>query len=452
MATPKEQRITPEKLAKWGDAFSAAATQHVAQKAVMKNGIMASSEDIEVIQRLSPANFAFSVDVDNQAVANQKQSGRCWMFAALNLLRWHIEKQLDLPHGTFELSQAYLAFYNKIERAAWFLEHVIETADRDFGDREVDYLFSAPMEDGGYWNWVAGLIEKYGVVPHSAMSETYCTNNTAEVNEVLSHLLRKDGLKLRTMAREGKDTDAAMDEMLSEVYRVLAVCFGEPPKTFDFQYADKNNKYHAELGMTPKSFMEKHVPVNVKDDFVAVSNLPGDTRPYNRIYTIQDSNQIPNGPICYLNLPIDELKKLVLAQLGDGKGEPVWFASDVLAHSDKMKGVMSLNLYDMQAMFGIDFELDKAQGLDTQQFGPDHAMMIAGVDIVDGKPSKWKIENSWGTTNDGKPTGNNGYFVCTDEWFDDFVYVAAIRKDLLSDEQKAALDTEPIVLPFYTTV
>lgn len=452
LATPEAQRVTPQKLAQWGEAYSKAATQHVAQRSVMRNGIMESSENIDVIKQLAPANFAFSVDVDSEAVANQLQSGRCWMFAGLNLLRWHIEKQLNLPHGTFELSQAYLTFYNKVERAAWFLENVVRTADKDFGDREVDYLFSAPMEDGGYWDWIAGLIAKYGIMPHSAMAETHCTNDTAEVNEVLSHLLRKNGLKLREMARKGEDTDAAIDEMLSAVYRVCAVCFGEPPQKFDFQYMDKDNKYHAELGLTPLDFLSKYVPFNVKDDIVAVSNFPGENRPYNRIYTIEASDQIPNGPICYLNVPMEDLKKLVLAQLDGGKGEPVWFASDVLADSDKMKGVMALDLYDMEAMFDIDFGLDKAQGLDTQQFGPDHAMMIAGVDIVDGKPAKWKIENSWGTTNDGQKTGHNGYFVGSDAWFDDFVYVAAVKKSLLSDEQKKVLETDPIVLPFYTTI
>lgn len=449
MQTPEEQIITQDELAKWSQDFQTATAQHVAQNAVMKNGIMASAENIDLIKKLSPPNFAFSVDVDREAVANQKQSGRCWMFAALNTLRWHIEKNLELPHGTFELSQAFLAFYNKLERAAWFLEHVIQTADKDLGDREVEYLLSAPMEDGGYFDWIAGLITKYGVIPHECMSETYCTNNTAEVNAILSQLLRKDAIKLRRMANENQDTTQVMRDMLGEVYRVLAVCFGEPPQKIDFEYMDKKNEYHGVFGLTPKEFMEKYVPIDLSN-YVAVANFPGENRPYNRTYTIQDSNQIPNREILYLNVPMEDLKSLVIKQLDGGKGEPIWFASDVLAYSDRMAGVMSPHLYDFNTLFGIDLQMDKADGLDTQQFGPDHAMVIAGVDIVEGKPTKWKIENSWGTENGGKPTGNNGYFSACDEWFDNFVYVAAIKKDLLSADQQKALTGEPIVLPFST--
>ncbi len=239
-------KISKEQIEKMHESFKKCETQQVAQKAVTVNGILKSAENVEVLKRLSPANFAFSIDVDKEAVANQLMSGRCWMFACLNTLRFRIEKELDLPHGTFELSQAYLAFYNKLERAAWFMKHIVETADKDLNDREVTWLIQSPMQDGGDWDMVAALVKKYGVVPHSAMSETHCTNNTAEVNTVLSHLLRQDALKLRSMAREGKDTEAVQEEMLNEVYRILAVCFGEPVQKFDFQYEDKKGNYHAD--------------------------------------------------------------------------------------------------------------------------------------------------------------------------------------------------------------
>ena len=198
--------ISKEQIAKMAESYKKAETQHVAQRAVTKNGILESAESVEVLKRMSPKNFAFSIDVDDQAVANQKMSGRCWMFACLNVLRFHIEKELDLPKGTFELSQAYLAFFNKLERAAWFLEHAVATADKPLDDREVDWLFTTPMADGGDWDMVCALVKKYGVVPHEAQAETHCTNNTAELNTVLSHLLRQDALKLRTMAQEDKDT------------------------------------------------------------------------------------------------------------------------------------------------------------------------------------------------------------------------------------------------------
>lgn len=312
--------ISKEQIAKMAESYKKAETQHVAQRAVTKNGILESAESVEVLKRMSPKNFAFSIDVDDQAVANQKMSGRCWMFACLNVLRFHIEKELDLPKGTFELSQAYLAFFNKLERAAWFLEHAVATADKPLDDREVDWLFTTPMADGGDWDMVCALVKKYGVVPHEAQAETHCTNNTAELNTVLSHLLRQDALKLRTMAQEDKDTKAVQEEMLSEVYRVLAVCFGEPVQKFDFTYNDAKGHYHADLGITPLEFLKKYVPIDL-DDYIGVINVPGDANPYGRMYAIQDSDQIPERRNLYLNVPMEELKGYVIDSLKDG--EPV---------------------------------------------------------------------------------------------------------------------------------
>lgn len=322
------------------------------------------------------------------------------------------------------------------------------TADKPLDNREVDWLFTTPMADGGDWDMVCALVKKYGVVPHEAQAETHCTNNTAELNTVLSHLLRQDALKLRTMAQEDKDTKAAQEEMLNEVYRVLAVCFGEPVQKFDFTYNDAKGHYHADLGITPLEFLKKYVPINL-DDYIGVINVPGDDKPYGRMYAIQDSDQIPERRNLYLNVPMEELKGYVIDSLKDG--EPVWFGSDVLQHCDRNAGVMDFDLYDLEALFGVKFTMDKAERFATHESLPTHAMTIAGVDIKDGKPTKWKIENSWGTENHGMKTGNNGYFVCSDEWFDNFVYEVAIRKDRLSPEMQKALDSDPIVWPFWNT-
>lgn len=441
-------KLSKEQIAKMSTSFKEAKAQHVAQRAVTKNGILASAEDVDVLQRLSPANFAFSIDLDSEAVANQKQSGRCWMFACLNTLRFHIEKELDLPKGTFELSQAYLAFFNKLERAAWFLEHIVDTADKDYDDREVNWLISAPMQDGGDWDMICALVKKYGVIPHQAMAETACTNATAELNTVLSHLLRQDAIELRTMAREGKDTTARQLEMLDDVYRVLAVCFGEPPQKFDFQYQDAKGAYHADYDLTPLEFLKKYVKIDL-DDYVGVINVPGDDKPYDRLYAIQDSDQIPERPNLYLNVPMEDLKDLTIKMLKEG--EPVWFGSDVLQHCDRNAGVMAQDLYDLESLFGVSFTMDKAQRFALKESLPTHAMVIAGVDLKDGKPTKWKIENSWGTENHGRKTGNNGYFVCDDWWFDNFVYEVAIRKDLLTAQQQKALEGDPIVWPFWNS-
>lgn len=444
-------KLTKEAIAKMSQSYSKAKTQHVAENAVTKNGILAASENSQVAKDLSTPAFAFSIDVDSQAVANQKQSGRCWMFACLNFCRFHVEKTLDLPQGTFELSQAYLAFYNKLERANWFLEHVAATASKPFDDREVTWLFGAPMQDGGDWDMVCGLIKKYGVVPHAAMVETACTNNTAQINTQLSHLLRQDGLKIRSLVREGVDgkkIEEVQAQMLDEVYRMLCVAFGEPPVKVDFEYTDTKKQFHGVYGLTPLEFYKKYVGIDL-DDYIGVINVPGEDNPYKRLYAIEDSDQIPERENLYLNVDIDTLKGLVIDQLKSG--EPVWFGCDVLQHCDEEAGVMDMDLYDFDELFGVDFSMDKAQRYLTRESLPTHAMMIAGVNLVDGKPDKWKIENSWGTEVHGKKVGHNGYYVCGDEWFDNFVYEVAIKKSLLSDELQKVLDTEPIVWPFWCT-
>lgn len=195
-------------------------------------------------------------------------------------------------------------------------------------------------------------------------------------------------------------------------------------------------------------FLKKYVPIDL-DDYIGVINVPGDDKPYGRMYAIQDSDQIPERRNLYLNVPMEELKGYVIDSLKDG--EPVWFGSDVLQHCDRNAGVMDFDLYDLEALFGVKFTMDKAQRFATHESLPTHAMTIAGVDIKDGKPTKWKIENSWGTENHGMKTGNNGYFVCSDEWFDNFVYEVAIRKDRLSPEMQKALESDPIVWPFWNT-
>lgn len=441
--------ITKEQIKKMSASFADAKTQQVAQKAVTVNGILASSEDINVAKRISPPNFAFSIDVDKEAVANQKQSGRCWMFACLNTLRFHIEKELDLPRGTFELSQAYLAFYNKLERCAWFFDHIIKTADKSLDDREVDWLITSPMQDGGDWDMICGLVKKYGVIPHQAMAETHCTNNTSEFNTVMNTLLRQDAIKLREMTRAGKDTTSTVEDMLNECYRIIAVCFGEPPEKFDFQYEDSKGNYHADFDITPLEFYKKYVKINL-DDYIGVINVPGDSNPYNHTYIIENSDQIPERENLYLNVDMDSLKELVIKQLKDN--EPVWFGCDVLQHCDKEKGVMDMDLYDFNAMFGIDINMDKEQRYAMHESLPTHAMVIAGVDIdTNNKPIKWKIENSWGTEVDGKKVGNNGYYACGDEWFDNFVYEVAINKKHMTKEQLDALKTEPIAWPYWCT-
>lgn len=441
--------LTVESLAQMRAEYSKAAAQKIAQRATMKNGILDSSENQDVIER---NQFTFSIDIDSEAVANQNQSGRCWMYACLNTLRWHIEKDLKLPKGSFELSQNYTYFYDKLEKCNFFHQQIIDTAEAPLDDRRVTFLLNTPQQDGGDFDLIAAIVKKYGVVPKKCMDETFASIKSAEMNTLLNKLLRKHAIQLRSMVAEQKSTqeiDQVRQGMLTEVYHILGVALGTPPETIDFEYRDTHKKYHGDFGLTPLEFAKKYVPIDL-DDYVGVINVPIDSMPYNRVYGIEMSNEIIKGrPNRYLNVPMEDLKAITLKQIK--AGEPVWFGCDVMQYADIHKGVLDLDLFSFEDHFGVDFSMDKAQRYMMRESLPTHAMTIAGVDIVDDKPRRWKIENSWGAEVKDQKVGNDGYFVMSDEWMDNFVYEVAVRKDLLSDEQRSALDTEPLILPYWST-
>lgn len=441
--------LTIEELAKMRAEYARADKQHVAQRATMKNGILDSAENQEIIER---DQFTFSIDIDSEAVANQNQSGRCWMYACLNTLRWHIEKDLKLPKGSFELSQNYTFFYDKLEKCNFFHQQIIDTAQAPLGDRKVTFLLNTPQQDGGDFDIIAAIVKKYGVVPKKCMDETHASINSAELNTILNKLLRQHAIVLRAMVVEEKseaDISAARRKMLSEVYHVLAVALGTPPEKVDFEYRDTDKKYHGDFGITPLEFLKKYVPIDL-DDYVGIINVPIESMPYNRLYGVEMSNEIIKGrPNRYINVPMEDLKSLALKQLQ--AGEPIWFGCDVMQHADIHKGVLDPELFSFDDLFGIELTMDKTQRYLMHDSMPTHAMTIAGVNLVDGKPVRWKIENSWGADVHNQKVGDDGYYVMSDEWMDNFVYEVAIRKDLLSDEMRKVLDTEPMILPYWST-
>ena len=453
----REQRVrwimelTKQDLERMRASYREAKAQHIAENAVKNNGIHASAERESVaVTKNQPV---FSIDVDSEAVANQRQAGFCWDYSGLNFLRWHIEKNLDLPHGTFQLSQAHTIFYDKLEKANFFMESIIKYAGDGLDDRRIDFLLAQPQQDGGDFDPFVALVEKYGVVPYDAYPDTAPSKNTAERNAVLDRLLREDALALRDAVASGKEQRALDDmrkDMLNEVYRVMCVAFGEPPERVDFEYRDSKKQYHADLGLTPLEFYKKYLGAVNLPDYVGVINLPGERFPYNNVYTIDMAHEMQGGArhLRYLNVEMAQLKSFVLDQLK--AGEPVWFASDVTQDADFQKGILDLNLYDTEQLFDVKWTMDKAQRFDMGQSIPTHAMMIAGVDLVDDKPVRWKIENSWGTENGGKPTGYKGYFIASDAWFDNYVYEVAIdRKRLPEDLQKLYDEGEAKVWPYW---
>lgn len=414
------------------------ADSKVLERAVTHQGILATSADFISDATMNPV---FSIDLSTGDVADQKQSGRCWMFAALNTMRHRLMTQFKVSDD-FELSQNYINFWDKFEKANFFLENVLKTANEPLDSRKVAWLMATPQQDGGQWDMLCAIIEKYGIVPKYAMPETFSSSKSAQLNKYLNLRLRHNAAVLRELvAGNATDTKIATTktQMMEDIYRMLVYTLGEPTQSFDFEYRDKENNYHIDQQMTPKDFYNKYVGVDLSD-YVSLINSPTADKPFNKTYTIEMLGNVEGGrQVKHLNLEMDELKQLAIKQLQNG--ETVWFGSDVGQSSDSKKGIMDTKLYAPDQLFDTDLSLSKAAQLDYGESLMTHAMVITGVDLVDGQPTKWKVENSW-----GKKVGNKGYFVMSDAWMDQFVYQIVVNKKLLSKEQQEIQASEPIVL------
>ena len=386
---------------------------------------------------LEEAQFAFSVNVPTMEVTNQKQSGRCWIFAALNLFREEIAEKCNIEK--FELSQNYIAFWDKFEKINFFYESMIELADRPLTDRLVIYLLDSGIGDGGQWNMLVNLVEKYGLVPKAAMQETFQSSHTRDMNRLINTLLRKGALDLRKAYSEGSDVMQVKEKYLLDAYRLLTMCFGVPPKSFDFEYTDKDDAYHIDRDLTPIEFAGKYTSLNLRSDYVGIINSPTEDKPFYQQITIDYLGNVAGAPpVTYLNLPMEEIKDLIVRLLQDGK--PVWFGSDVGSMGERSMGIWSDKIYDFDGTLGIDFSMTKEERLNIRESAMNHAMVITGVNLDEnGVPNRWKIENSWSDQN-----GEKGYYVMNAGWFDKFVYQAVIEKSYLDEKQLEALQTEPM--------
>lgn len=408
------------------------------ENAVTHNGLLKS---LETRQSQVENDHVFSIDLTKDKVANQKASGRCWMFAALNTFRHKLISDLNLDN--FELSQAHTFFWDKYEKSNWFLEQVIAIADQELGSRKVKFLLDVPQQDGGQWDMVVALFEKYGVVPKSAYPESVSSSNSRELNQYLNKLLRQDAQILREAVAAGVGAEgirAQKEALLQEIFNFLAVNLGLPPRTFDFAYRDKDNNYHSDKNITPQEFFKKYVGLNLSD-YVSVINAPTADKPYSKSYTVDMlGNVVGSRAVRYLNLDMTRFKELAIAQMQ--AGETVWFGSDVGQISDRQKGILATNVYDFDTAMNISFTQDKAGRLDYSESLMTHAMVLTGVDLAEnGEPLKWKVENSW-----GEKVGDKGYFVASDAWMDEFTYQIVVRKEFLTDEELAAYEAEPTVL------
>jgi bleomycin hydrolase len=409
----------------------------------MTNALAKNSIDAIAFVPSSPKNtrFKFSIDIPTMEVTNQKKSGRCWIFSGLNVLREIIGKKYNIEK--FEFSQNYVAFWDKFEKINYFLESVIDLADRPVEDRTLTYILMSGIQDGGQWDMLVSLIKKYGLVPKDAMEETYQSSNTHAMNGLIDTKLKQYAAQLQrefAAGRSRKELAESKQNMLSEMYGLLCACFGVPPKTFDFEYVDREKNYINQRNLTPDQFYKEYVG-DILDDYVSITNAPTKDKPFNRTYTVDYLGNVLDGnENRHLNIELAVFKKLILAQLSDR--EVVWFGSDVGKFGDREAGVWDDSAYDYETAFEMNFDLTKEEGLDYRQSAMNHAMVITGVNLdEDGNPTKWKIENSW---SDDK--GLKGYYVMSDTWFDKYVYQAVVNKKYLDEALLELLHTEPIHL------
>ena len=307
--------------------------------------------------------------------------------------------------------------------------------------RNVAFLLQTPQQDGGQWDMIVSIFKKYGVVPKSVMPESFSSSASSDLNKYLNKKLRQDAKVLRDLVARGaseEEINETRKQLMQEVYDLLSVTLGTPPETFDFEYRDKDKEFHRHLNLTPQSFFEQFVGLDL-DDYVSIINSPTTDKPFNRSYTVEMLGNVVGNQVRYLNLDMATFKELAIRQLE--QGESVWFGCDVGQSSNRSNGRLALNNFDLKGLTGIDYSLTKGERLEYGDSLMTHAMVLTGVNLVDGKPNRWKVENSW-----GEESGVEGFWMMSDAWMDEYTYQIVVRKDLLTKEQLDAFNSEPIVL------
>ncbi|KOS37918.1 hypothetical protein ACN38_g11273 [Penicillium nordicum] len=388
--------------------------------------------------------FNLTVPIEGGPITNQRSTGRCWLFAATNIFRVPLMKAYNLPE--FELSQAYLFYWDKIEKANYFYEQIIDTADQDFSGRLVQKLLEDPVTDGGQWDMVANLVDKYGLVPHTLYPDNFHAQSSGKMNWLLTAKLREQALVLRRLAIKETNGEAQLlaatkEQFLEEIHSLVTLLLGPPPKpdeTFVWQYYDAK-KTAREVQNTPKGLGQQALQAGSGSLFSLVHDPRHES---NRLLTVERlGNVIEGRPLTYINVDMDTLKQGVISMLKAGR--PVFFGCDVGKFYDRNRGVMDADLTDLKLGLNISLRMTKAERLASGETAMSHAMVITGVHLLPGdRPVRWRVENSW-----GEEAGDKGWFVMTDRWMEEYTFQAVIESQFLSADTRAVLRQTPKILP-----
>ena len=411
----------------------------LARNAATQVGIEAASLNREKIQHTSTA---VSHRLDDWKATSQKKSGRCWLFSSLNFLRSRARESLGIKN--FEFSQSYVFFWDKFERANWFLTDIIATSDEPLDGRLVQFLLGDVLGDGGQWDMAVSVYMKYGLVPKEVMPESEASTNSRPMNARLRAVLHIGALRLREAIAAGasaEEVDTQRRKILADVWKILVVCLGEPPVRFNWQWRDDEGNFHRDGEVTPHAFYERHVGVDLSE-YICLVDDPRPENPKGSMETVEHLGNVVGGrPIRYLNAPVEEIKRIAAAQIA--AGEAVWFGADVSQPYDRGLGFFVTGIHDYDGLFDVDFSSTKLERVRSGESAMDHAMLFTGVDLDEaGQPRAWRVENSW-----GDEPGDSGFFTMDDQWFTDNVFEVVVPKSALPEDLAAAVDSEPIVLP-----
>lgn len=431
--------ISSEMLNKLKDSYQYNAQDRAVSNAIANNDIrkLAVNHD-----NATAFDAHFSHQVTSKAITDQKSSGRCWMFTGMNILRAKAIAKYNLP-ADFQFSQCYTFFWDQLEKSNLFLQAILDHRTKPMNDKTVEWLFKNPIGDGGQFTGVANLIDKYGIVPQDVMPETFSSNNTSQMSNIISLKLREFGLELRKMSNNKGVTEeklqARKTEMLETIYRILALNLGVPPTEFTWTMRNAKGEVVSTELYTPKSFFEKFV----NEDFSKYYMIMNDpTREYHKVYEIEYDRHVYDGENWkYLNLPMEEIAQMAIASIKDST--MMYFSCDVGKFLDRNKGYLDIENFDYASLFGTSFKMTKEERVATFASGSSHAMTLCAVDLdADGKPIKWMVENSWGSS-----YGHNGFLIMTDQWFNEYMFRLVVEEKYIPKKTLKLLDQDPIMLP-----